>query len=175
MNNCTRSQHILCKPGCTTNFKNYPSGKQNHILCNIKEHRFQICTCSKQTPYSCQPICTHEKTDTIINNISKPTVFDNCDLLEESFSDLLVFGNLNVFIGLFCSGILLDYINNGGTLNVPSTLYLIGPEALNTETPVLNIQSINPIVCENLNTSVPIGNYTVANCSEIDKITILDS
>lgn len=178
--NCVKTQrtkHTLCDPGC---FKfdpsKCPSGQPTHVLCNIKDHGLRICTCNTQTPYSCRPVCKHETSNKFKEQILDPTVFDDCSTLESSFSpDLLVFGDLDIFISSFCNdsgGILRDYIDNNGTFNIPSIVHLVGPDPSTEQTPVLEILSINPIICNNLNATIQSGEYTIGNCNEIDKITI---
>ena len=99
-----RSQHILCDPGCIKfNPSECPSGQPTHVLCNLRENKLSICTCSGKTPYSCRPMCKAEKSDKLECQTLKPTVFDNCSILEESYSpDLLFFNNLEHFISTFC-------------------------------------------------------------------------
>lgn len=168
-----RSQHTLLNPGCIK-FKNCPSGEPTHVLCNIKEAGLSICTCSTQTPYSCIPF-RKQKTNSIKSQLPF-TVFDNCLELENSYSpDFLLFNGVELFIDTFCLeplGILSDYLAAGGTLNVPSILTIVGPDPSVNQIPILEILSINPIVCNNLNAIVPNGSYTIANCTENEKISI---
>ena len=159
-----RSQHILCTDGCT-NFIKYPSGQKNHVLCNIKEAGLSICTCNTSTPYRCRPMREKE-----INQIINCTVFSDCDLLESSFApDMLVFNSLEQFQNDFCGDILPTYLLAGGKINFPSVLRLSGPSHIS----VLEILSIDPIICNILTPQYITGNYTLGNCDDIDKITIL--